>query len=131
MNDVKVDSQVVIKDIFTYDTNSATIIDGPNSIILKVNFTLKNINLEVLEGGKKIIYKIWENTITNNDLPSFWNRTFVDEKIFYKIVLKLLYKCDELLTNELNKNEGQIWCLNILNTSIIPIINSYATNGKS
>ena len=130
MNDVKVDSQVVIKDIFTYDTNSATIIDGQNGIMLKVSFSFKNIKLEVPEQGKKIIYKIWENTLTNDGLPSFWNRTFVNEKMFYKIVLRLLNKCAELLTNEVNKNEGQILCLNILNTSIIPTINLYTINGK-
>jgi hypothetical protein len=52
--------------------------------------------------------------------------------VSFKIVpaVKLLNKCVELLTNEVNKNEGQIACLNMLNTNIIPTLNLYITNGK-
>ena len=127
---IQKDGKVVILDSFSYNSNSATIIDGQTGIMLMVSFTFKNIQLSVPNQGKTIIYKIWENTQTNDGLPSFWRETFINEKVFYKIVLKLLNKCAELLTIEVNKNEGQISCLNILNTSIIPTLNLYITNGK-
>ena len=127
---IQKDTKMVIKDGFSYDSNSASIIDGQTGIMLMVSFTFKNIQLSVPNQGKTIIYKIWENTQTNDGLPSFWRETFINEKVFYKIVLKLLNKCAELLTIEVNKNEGQILCLNILNTSIIPTLNLYITNGK-
>jgi hypothetical protein len=133
INEVKViqkDGNVVILDSFSYNSNSATIIDGQTGIVLIVSFTFKNIQLSIHNQGKTTIYKIWENTQTNDGLPSFWKRTFENEKVFYKIVLKLLNKCVELLTNEVNKNEGQIACLNMLNTNIIPTLNLYITNGK-
>jgi len=133
INEVKViqkDGNVVILDSFSYNSNSATIIDGQTGIMLMVSFTFKNIQLNIPNQGKTTIYKIWENTQTNDGLPSFWKGTFENEKVFYKIVLKLLNKCVELLTNEVNKNEGQIACLNMLNTNIIPTLNLYITNGK-
>jgi hypothetical protein len=133
INEVKViqkDGNVVILDSFSYNSNSATIIDGQTGIMLMVSFTFKNIQLSIPNQGKTTIYKIWENTQTNDGLPSFWKGTFENEKVFYKIVLKLLNKCAELLTNEVNKNEGQIACLNMLNTNIIPTLNLYITNGK-
>jgi hypothetical protein len=133
INEVKViqkDGNVVILDSFSYNSNSATIIDGQTGIVLMVSFTFKNIQLSIPNQGKTTIYKIWENTQTNDGLPSFWKGTFENEKVFYKIVLKLLNKCVELLTNEVNKNEGQIACLNMLNTNIIPTLNLYITNGK-
>lgn len=124
------DCNAVILDSFSYNSNSATIVDGQTNIMLIVNFTDKNIKLSVSYPKKTIIYKIWENTLTTDGLPSFWNETFENEKVFYEIVLKLLNKCVELLTNEGNKNEGQFVCLNILNTGIIPRLNLYITNGK-
>jgi hypothetical protein len=133
INEVKViqkDGNVVILDSFSYNSNSATIVDGQTNIMLIVSFTFKNIQLSIPNQGKTTIYKIWENTQTNDGLPSFWKVTFENEKVFYKIVLKLLNKCAELLTNEVNKNEGQIACLNMLNTNIIPTLNLYITNGK-
>jgi hypothetical protein len=133
INEVKViqkDGNIVILDSFSYNSNSATIIDGQTGIVLMVSFTFKNIQLSIPNQGKTTIYKIWENTQTNDGLSSFWKGTFENEKVFYKIVLKLLNKCVELLTNEVNKNEGQIACLNMLNTNIIPTLNLYITNGK-
>lgn len=127
---IQKDGKMVILDSFSYNSNSATIIDGQTGIMLMVSFTFKNIQLSIPNQGKTTIYKIWENTQTNDGLPSFWKGTFENEKVFYKIILKLLNKCAELLTNEVNKNEGQIACLNMLNTNIIPTLNLYITNGK-
>jgi len=80
----------VILDSFSYNSNSATIIDGQMGIMLMVSFTFKNIQLSIPNQGKTTIYKIWENTQTNDGLPSFWKGTFENEKVFYKIVLNYL-----------------------------------------
>ena len=121
------DDNVVILDSFSYNSNSATIVDGQTSIMLIVNFTDINIKLSIPNQEKTIIYKIWENTPTTDGLPSFWKGTFENEKVFYEIVLKLLNKCVELLTNEGNKNEGQIACLDMLNIKIIPKLIEFIT----